>query len=140
MLPIKRIALLAALSTTLAACNSNSTLSSSAALPGSWHVSSIQNKAVIANSNAQLTFNTENKLSGSASCNIMFASYTLNADKIDIGPVATTQKMCLSASMDQEQLLLQALNKVKRFQLNNDELSMYDQQGVLQIQAKRTKL
>lgn len=138
MLSIKRIALLAALSTALAGCNSTSTLSSTA-LPGSWHVSSIQNKAVIADSHAQLTFNSENKLSGSASCNIIFASYTLEADKIDIGPVATTQKMCLTASMDQEQLLLQALNKVKRFQLSNDELSMYDQQGVLQIQAKRTK-
>lgn len=138
MLPIKRIALLATLSIALTACNNTPTLSSPT-LPGSWHVSTIQNKAVITDSDAQLTFNDENKLSGSASCNIIFASYTLEGDKIDIGPVATTQKMCLPAAMKQEQLLLQALNKIKHLHLTHDELSMYDQQGVLQIQAKRTK-
>lgn len=139
MLSIKKIALLAALSTTLAACNSSSTLAYPEKISGNWHVSSIQNKAVIANSQAQLTFNIENKLSGSVSCNIIFANYTVEGDAISIGPIATTQKMCLPASMDQEQVLLAALNKVKRFQLSNGELSMYDQQGTLQFKAKRTK-
>jgi len=139
MLLIKKLALLAALSTTLVACNSSSTLSSPEKIPGSWHVSSIENKAVIADSQAQLTFNIENKLSGSASCNIIFANYTIEGDAISIGPIAATQKMCLPASMNQEQTLLQALNKVTRFKLSNGELSMYDQQGTLQLKAKRTK-
>ena len=53
--------------------------------------------------------------------------------------MAVTRKMCLPALMEQESRLLQALGKVKRFQLNNGELTMYDQQGSLQIKAKRTK-
>jgi heat shock protein HslJ len=47
--------------------------------------------------------------------------------------------MCLPALMIQEAIMLQALSKVRRFQLNNDQLSMFDQQGTLQLMAKRTK-
>jgi heat shock protein HslJ len=47
--------------------------------------------------------------------------------------------MCLPALMIQEAKFLQALDKIRRFQLNNDQLSMFDQQGALQLKAKRTK-
>jgi len=127
------------LSTTLLACNSSTTLSTPETLPGSWLVESIKNKAVISQSTAQLTFDQKNNLSGSAYCNNISTSYRLQNNSITFGPIATTRKMCLPALMEQESLLLQALAKVKRFQLNNGQLSMYDQQGSLQLKATRKK-
>lgn len=136
---IKRLTLLVAISTTLAACNSSSALPVLEKLAGSWQINSINGKLVIANSKAELIFNRENKLSGSASCNNMSTSYSSKNNAISIGPIATTRKMCLPALIAQEKNLLQALGKVRRFQLYNGQLSMFDQQGSLQLKAKRTK-
>ena len=136
---IKRLVLLIALSTTLAACNSSSTLAAPETLLGSWLIDSIKGKPVVAKSMAKLKFTQENRLSGSASCNNISSSYISKNNAISIGPIATTRKMCLPALMDQEANLLQALSKVKRIQLKNGQLSMIDQQNVLQLKAKRTK-
>ncbi len=136
---IKQLVLLVTISTTLTACNSSTGLTAPETLPGIWLVESIQGKAVMTKSMAQLNFNQENKLTGSASCNNISSSYSTQNNSIHIGPVATTRKMCLPALMEQETRLLQALNKVKRFQLNNGQLSMFDQQGALQLKAQRTK-
>jgi len=135
---IKRLVLLAAISTTLTACNSSSALPSPEKLPGSWVVSSIQGKPVITNSKAQLVFTEDNKLTGSASCNGISTSYSSQNNTLKIAPIATTRKMCSPSLMTQEAILLQSLSKVKRFQLHNGELSLFDQQGSLQLKAKRT--
>ena len=135
---IKPLLFLLTVSTTLSACNSPSTLPSPGGLSGSWLISSIQDKPVIANSKAKLVFSEENKLSGSASCNNISTSYSSENSTLKIAPIATTRKMCAPALMKQEAILLQSLNKVKRFQLQNGELSMFDQQGRLQLKAKRT--
>jgi len=135
---IKQLLFLLTVSTTLSACNSSSSLPSPERLPGSWIISSIQGKPVIADSKAKLVFTEENKLSGSASCNNISTSYSSKNSTLKIAPIATTRKMCAPALMEQEAILLQSLNKVKRFQLNNGELSMFDQQGRLQLKAKRT--
>ena len=139
MKKLKRLALLLAISTTFSACNSSSALPTHESLPGQWLVKTIQDKPVMVNSNARLNFDQQNRLSGSASCNNISSSYSSQNNSLNIGPMAMTRKMCLPALMAQESRLLQALGKVKRFQLNNGELSMYDQQGRLQIKAKRTK-
>ncbi|PKG84541.1 hypothetical protein CXF85_07995 [Colwellia sp. 75C3] len=136
---IKQLVLLIAISTTLAACNSSSSLAAPETLPGSWLVDSIKGKPVIANSMAKLKFTPKNNLSGSASCNNISTSYSSKKNAISIGPIATTRKMCLPALMDQEANFLQALSKVKRIQLENGQLSMFDQQGFLQLKAKRAK-
>lgn len=138
ILNIKQLTLLITISTTLTAC-SNSNLPSPETIQGSWKVQSIQEIAVIKNSSARLKFNQENKLSGSASCNNLSSSYNSQDNALTIAPIATTRKMCLPALMEQEARLLQSLNKVKRFELYNGQLSMYDQQGQLQIKAKRIK-
>jgi heat shock protein HslJ len=136
---IKRFALLVAISTTLAACNSSSTLSAPEKLTGSWLVDSINGKPVITKSTTNLKFTEENMLSGSASCNSISTSYSSQDKAISIGPIASTRKMCLPALMDQEAIFLQALSKVRRFQLNNGQLSMFDPQGTLRVKAKRSK-
>jgi heat shock protein HslJ len=139
MIDIKRLTLLAAVSTIITACSSSSIIPEPESLSGNWLVDSIKGKPVIAKSTAQLKFDPKNRLSGSASCNNISTSYNLQQNAITIGPIATTRKMCMPALMDQEANLLQALGKVKRVQLKNGQLSMFDQQGALQLKAKKTK-
>jgi heat shock protein HslJ len=136
---IKRLALLVAISTTLVACNSSSALPAPETLSGSWLVNSINGKPAIAKSSAKLKFTQETMLSGSASCNNISTSYSSKNNAISIGAIVATRKMCMPAVMDQEAMFLQALGKVKRFQLYNGQLSMFDQQGFLQLKAKRIK-
>jgi len=138
ILNIKKITFLIALSTTVTACSS-AIPPSPETLQGSWKIQTIQDKELLDNSTAQLLFNEDNNLSGSGSCNRLSTSYNSQNNALTINPIATTRKMCLPALMEQETRLLQALSKVKRFQLNNGHLSMYDQQGILQIKAERTK-
>jgi len=138
MKDIKRLVLLVAISTTLTACNSPSALSSPEKLLGSWVVSSIQDNPVIANSKVKLVFTEENNLTGSASCNNISTSYSSQNNTLKIAPIATTRKMCSPSLMKQESILLQSLRRVKRFQLHNGELSLFDQQGALQLKANRT--
>ncbi|WP_057831703.1 META domain-containing protein [Colwellia sp. TT2012] len=139
MINIKRLALLVAITITLSACNNSPAVPIQEKLPGSWLVESIQDKAVLIKNIARLNFDQKNRLSGSASCNNISSRYSLQNNSLNIGPIATTRKMCAPGLMAQESRLLQALAKVKRFQLHNGELSMYDQQGSLQIKAKRAK-
>ncbi|KGJ90030.1 META domain-containing protein [Colwellia psychrerythraea] len=136
---IRQLLLLLTVSTILSACNSSPSLPPPERLAGSWMVSAIQDKPVIANSKAKLVFSEENKLSGSASCNNISTSYSSHNSTLKIAPIATTRKMCAPALMKQEAIFLQSLSKVKRFQVNNGELSMFDQQGMLQLKAKRTE-
>ena len=136
-LNIKKLAFLITISTMLPACSNSTPTIATESLLGNWSVVSIQEKTVISNSAVRLLFDGENKLSGSASCNKISSSYSSQDSALIINPVASTRKMCLSTLMDQETRFLRALNKVKHFQINNGQLSMYDQQGTLQIQAKR---
>ena len=136
---IKRLSLLIVISATLAACSDSSILTPKETLLGNWSIVSIQNKAVIQRGTAKLLFHSDSKLSGSASCNNIASSYSAKNSALSIAPIATTRKMCRPALMEQESQLLRALSKVKRYQLHNGQLSMYDQQGTLQVMANRLK-
>lgn len=136
---IQKLALVAAISTTLTACNSSSPLPAVESLKGSWLVETIIDVPIIAKSQVELSFNTESILTGTASCNNITSNYAIQNNSLNIGSIATTRKMCLPALMDQESNLLQALSKTKRFQLNNGQLSIFDQKGSLLLQATRKK-
>ncbi len=135
---IKKLTIFVATTASLTACSSSSNIATEA-LEGHWKIHTIQQNAVIKNSSVYLMFNSKNKLSGAASCNNLSTSYTSYADSLTIAPIATTRKMCQPALMKQESLFLQSLSKVKRYKIDNSQLTMYDQQGQLKIVAKRMK-
>jgi len=139
MKKIKQLSLFVVLLTSITACNSSSVIASTEPLYGRWIVQSIQDQRIIDKSTAKVIFSPDNKLTGSASCNSIATSYNTQNNSLSIGPIATTRKMCQPALMEQESTLLQALAKVRRFEINNGQLSLFDQQGTLQLKAKRTK-
>jgi heat shock protein HslJ len=56
-----------------------------------------------------------------------------------MGPIKTTRKMCSPELMQQESKLLKVLTKVKRFEVDNDQLTLLDHQGKPQLRAQRVK-
>jgi len=135
----KQLSFFVALLTTMTACHSSAVISSPEALPGHWIVQSIQDQPIIAKSTAKLIFSPENRLSGLAYCNNISTSYNTQDNSISIAAIATTRKMCSPALMEQESTLIRALDKVRRFEISNGQLSLFDQEGTLQLKAKRTK-
>lgn len=135
---IRQLSILLTLFASVAACSSKEAPIQET-LVGNWQVISIQDKAILSKSTVKLTFSSENRLTGSASCNNLSSSFQSKNSALTIGPAATTRKMCLPALMDQESSLLRALSKVKRYQLINGELSLFNQQGVIQLSAKKIK-
>ncbi len=56
-------------------------------------------------------FDTRGKLSGNGGCNNYNGPYTVDGEKIKIGPLASTKMTCEQAVMDQESAYLAALGQ-----------------------------
>ncbi len=75
-------------------------------------------------------FGQDGNLSGSAGCNNYTAGYEVNGEQMSIGPAATTRKFCGEAGvMEQEAAYLMALEKVTRFQIEGEQLTLFDAEG-----------
>ena len=138
IITIKKSLMLLLIGTSLISCSKSSIVPTEETLIGDWQVETIQEKSVIAKTNVNLTFNQAFQVSGAASCNNISSHYTQQNNSLTIGPVITTRKMCNPTVMEQESKMLTTLTKVRRFQLNNGQLTLLDQTGSVQIQAVRT--
>jgi heat shock protein HslJ len=122
-----RLALLAADGTVLATLEAQSQ-----GLAGTtWRVLSYNNGrqavvSTITGTGLTMAFSGDGRVAGSAGCNNFTAPYTLDGQKLAIGPAAATRRMCASPErvMAQEQAFLKALETVAsaRFEGNRLEL------------------
>ena len=62
----------------------------------------------------------ENQVNGFAGCNSFFGTYGLNEEKITIGPLGSTRKMC--PDMKTEDELFKILNEVDGYEINGNIL------------------
>ncbi len=69
----------------------------------------------------------EEQVSGIASCNNYFGQYTLEGEKITLGPVGSTMMACLE--MEDEAAYLKALSEVKELRFENEQLILLDGEG-----------
>jgi len=77
---------------------------------GPWLVEDVNGGGVIDNARLELRFDvTEMKVSGQAGCNSFMGPFVETGHVVQIGPLATTRKMCAPALMDLEGKLLSAL-------------------------------
>ena len=73
---------------------------------------------------------------GVAGCNTYSASYTADAETVDIGEIISTRIHCDPPEvMEQEARYLQALSEAERFELEGDELTLTG--GVLTLVFER---
>jgi heat shock protein HslJ len=140
---MKQFIILTFLSAALLACNNTANHKTvgilQQELAGKWLISSIDEQTVINNAVPTLTFDINLSLSGQASCNNFLTHYIIDNKTLGMGPIKTTRKMCSPELMQQESKLLKVLTKVKRFQVDNDQLTLLDQQGKPQLRAQRVK-
>lgn len=74
---------------------------------------------------------TADSIGGSAGCNEYSAAYEASRNRIKIGGIATTEKMCSPSQMQLEQSFLAKLETVQRYEIINhaQNLKLFFQQG-----------
>ena len=70
----------------------------SAAIAGSWALSSVDGTPVAAGIAATAIFGTDGSLTGSGGCNTFDGTYTVDGANLTVGPLAATRKFCESSS------------------------------------------
>lgn len=97
-----------------------------------WLVSEIDGDPVLDGSQITLNFWSDGRLSGRTSCNNMIGQYQISGEGLSIGPAATTRMACEPALMTQEQTVLETLQGVQRFDVDDTgKLILHSTSGVL---------
>lgn len=76
---------------------------------GAWVIEQARSEPILDKRRARLVLGRDGRLSGHNSCNAMNGTFTLEGDRIRIGPIATTRMACAELQRDQEDRILSAL-------------------------------
>jgi putative lipoprotein len=72
----------------------------------------------------------QNRVTGSGGCNRLTGSYTVEGRSLRFGGIASTRMACMQG-METEAAFLAALDKVRRWKTNGQQLELYDADGKL---------
>ena len=107
-----------------------------------WEVISYNNgnQAVVSlliDSEITLNFGADARVSGNAGCNDYTGGYNSAGDKLQVGPLATTFKLCHKPDsvMDQEAKYLIALQNSATYEIAGNRLTIRDASGAMQVVA-----
>ncbi|MDP3007885.1 MAG: META domain-containing protein [Methylococcales bacterium] len=125
------VVLMTVASLTLASC-ATATLSadtSKSVQNTSWSLVTLPNQPLVPDT--QITLNVDNdKMTGSDGCNRYNASYTLNADNININKnVATIMMACPEPIMRQASSYISALTQATGYKIEGEQLTLLDTAG-----------
>ena len=70
------------------------------------------------------------QVSGSGGCNRITGAFTLENDRLHLGPLASTMMGCVDG-MEQEQRFLKSLNHVERYRIRGQQLELLDGSGAV---------
>ena len=101
---------------------------------GTWRIEQARSEPLLDRRRARLEFGPDGRLSGHTSCNTLRATFTLEGDRLKIGPIATTRMGCNEAEREQEDRVLTALELARTARVRPDgllELRDEDGRGVL---------
>lgn len=122
----------------LASCQSSKNAVTAPAVGGEWTVTEVQGTPVTAQSRPYIGFSPADSLVyGYAGCNRISGSFTLDGNKIVLGPVASTMMAC--PDMTLEQSVLQALNSVETVEAPDSDhltLSGKDKTPVMRLEKR----
>lgn len=76
---------------------------------GTWVIEQARAEPILDKRRARLVLGRDGKLGGHNSCNAMSGGFTLEGDRIRIGPVTTTRMACPELLREQEDRILTAL-------------------------------
>lgn len=106
-------------------------------IDGSYYVETLNNLHV-SKYKMYLNFNqTEHQLSGFSGCNRFTGSYSLKADSLKIGPLASTKMFCGDQANQMESEMHEALSKTNKIILKDGMLQFFSDEKVLLIAIKK---
>ncbi|WP_426416571.1 META domain-containing protein [Aestuariirhabdus sp. LZHN29] len=73
------------------------------------------------------------RINGHGGCNGFFGGYSVDKQKIKIGPLGSTMMACPEPLMQQEQQLLQAVSSATSFQHRGDTLVLTSDDGAIRL-------
>lgn len=85
-----------------------------------WAVQTIDGQPAGAIRAPTVAFGTDRRISGSASCNSYFGSYSTNDGDIDVRSIGRTEMACEQPLMRQEEAFIATLDAVTRYVVETD--------------------
>ncbi|GEM_PF-6834345 len=104
---------------------------------GKWKVTNIQNVTLVDETNAFFNFQMEEVLSGNTSCNNYTGSFKVKGKTISISKTGATKKLCFGKLNNYEFLFFESLNRVNRFEIERNFLTLFDEEGKVLFKANR---
>ena len=99
---------------------------------GSWRLTEVAGDAASAEAVATIDFVDSGNASGTTGCNSFRGPYSVDGDSIEIGPLAATRALCVSDELNaQEAAYLTALGSASTWSLDDDALSLVDDDGTV---------
>ena len=91
--------------------------------------------SILADTEITATFTEDGQVAGSGGCNSYNGAYTVDGSIIEVGPLATTRKLCGSPDGidDQEAQYFAALDAATTYTILGSELELRDDSGALQV-------
>lgn len=86
-----------------------------------------------------ITFNAENRVSGSDGCNHLSGSYLLDGEKLTLNELAATRMACAEGE-EQTRAFNEALTKVAAYTVHGDQLELRDATGLVLARFKAVAL
>ncbi len=93
--------------------------------------------SLVRNSRATLSFTSDGRVTGRATCNAFGAEYSLTGERLLISRAAATMMACDAPLMQQEQQFLDLLQKIERFEITADGTLVLHAAGQRSITARR---
>lgn len=138
----KSLIIAAAAAAIFSACGSTQKVGSAQPIGGEWTVEKIEGVAIDKNAGDEIPFlgfdENEKRVYGSTGCNALTGELNANNGRIDFGSLGCTRMMC--ADMTNERKVLDALQKVKKYQVNeagNLELTTSAGSVVMELAPKK---
>ena len=105
-------------------------LGGGAALTGiNWRPITLGNEAIPEDSGIFVSFAVDGGIKGRGGCNNFFGSLEQTESGIQIGPLGVTRMACPPPIMNRETAFLEALQKTRDFQANDESMRLLDDEG-----------
>ena len=105
-------------------------LGGGAALTGiNWRPITLGNEAIPEDSGIFVSFAVDGGIKGRGGCNNFFGSLEQTESGIEIGPLGVTRMACPPPIMNRETAFLEALQKTRDFQANDESMRLLDDEG-----------
>lgn len=84
-----------------------------------WQIEEVESKKVIDSTNVSIEFGDDGRVSGSTGCNRFMGGYDLTGEGLTLGQMGATMIACPDPLMTQERSVLDALEQVRRFDIDD---------------------